>query len=546
MAIPPSASLALPSSTTTLNFSSWTSSTLTSASAATVSSPVQIGARQATSGTLISSSATFQSSLSYSIEASSLGNADPTISATPDSSNEPLFSIGPYICSSSINLSTFTNQLLSFIETTQTTTGAHLLYVIINIHAAAADSAPSSPAPQPSTLPLSEDLLGSLFSQGLSKYIYTPSNLLSERADVNGSWFTVPEIYRPGTEYYSTTKTEYGIVYTQDGWPTESYVEILGGKRLLLGFGSVDPQMASYNFTGDSSVIFPTGYLQDFRAGVTASSSGQVTNGCLFSNGTNNLSQVNSSWVTFANLPDFDYATTPSQDLSPTVELTSNLTNCGISPILNITLLNATASDNYIPYQNYSYSTIWSWAPGEPRNYSSNDASSESIFRCATSHNGDWAVSDCSQKYYASCRANGQPYNWTITTYPIAYSDASQACTSPYIFSAPRTALENSYLTQAIYSSHRDYDSNGVLVDFNSLAVAGCWTTGGATANCPYDNVDMYDVYKKETVLVPLVAVIIVLLLTIMTVFVKVAGNRKSRRRTRNRNNGFVYEGIPS
>lgn len=102
-------------------------------------------------------------------------------------------------------------------------------------------------------------------------------------------------------------------------------------------------------------------------------------------------------------------------DLLPFLNLTSNSTNCGISPILNVTLLNNTAHDDYRPYQNFSYATIWSWAPGEPKNYNASSSSnSGSVFRCATSNvdlGGRWVVADCSQRYYAACRAHNQPYN---------------------------------------------------------------------------------------------------------------------------------------
>jgi hypothetical protein len=117
---------------------------------------------------------------------------------------------------------------------------------------------------------------------------------------------------------------------------------------------------------------------------------------------------------------------------------------------------------------------------------------------------GRWVVSDCSQKYYAACRAsNSQPYNWTITTYPISYSYASQACPNYYDFAAPRTALENSYLTQAMRDSYHDSDGHGVWVDFNSLDVQDCWVTGGQNATCPYKNsLSQADDLKRKTVLV--------------------------------------------
>jgi hypothetical protein len=150
------------------------------------------------------------------------------------------------------------------------------------------------------------------------------------------------------------------------------------------------------------------------------------------------------------------------------------------------------------------YATIWSWAPGEPRNSSS--GVSDSLFRCATSNvdlGGRWEVSDCSQKYYTACRASSQPYDWKIATYTVSYSYASQTCPNNYIFGAPRTALENSYLTQAIREYHRDYDGHGVWVDFNSLDFKDCWVSGGPNATCPYkDSVNQSDDLKKKTVLV--------------------------------------------
>jgi hypothetical protein len=275
-----------------------------------------------------------------------------------------------------------------------------------------------------------------------------------------------------------------GVISTEDGWPSESYIEFSQSKRLLLGYGTVDPQMSNYNFSGDDSIIFPSGYIQSNQA-IVADSSGKLTNGCFLRNNTENLAKVNSSWATNTNLPDFDYPTSIESNIYPLLNLTSNSTNCGISPILNVTLLNATAHDNFRPYQNYTLSTIWSWAPGEPKS----DTSSGTLFRCATANinlQGHWVVNDCSSKFYAACRANNQPYNWTITSYQISYSFAEQACGDSYHFAAPRTALENSYLFQAMKDSGRDYDGHGAWVDFNSLEYQGCWTSGGPNATCPY------------------------------------------------------------
>ncbi|KAH8659133.1 hypothetical protein BGZ60DRAFT_414613 [Tricladium varicosporioides] len=436
-----------------------------------------------------------------------LGTELPSISSLPPNSpNRPAIAIGPYVCTTTINLSTFTSQLLNYIQRTENTLQANLIYVYFNVHAAASDANPLSSAPTPTNLPSPPNLLGSLFASNFSEFIYSPSNLRSDRINLNASWYTVAERYRPTEDYYKTSLNEYNVVSTEDGWPSESFVEFSKSKRLMLSWANVDPQMKGYDFVADEGAIFEQGYIRNILTNVTATLSGQLNSGCFLRDSTEGLFQVNSSWAQDTTLQGFNYPTSPSADIIPLMNLTTNTTNCGISPFLNVTLLNSTARENYRHYQNFSYSTIWSWAPNEPRNYTSSDASSESLFRCATSNlnlGGHWVVADCSQKYYAACRANKQPYNWTITGYPISYSYARQACPDSYSFAAPRTALENSYLTQAMRLSRRDYDGHGAWVDFNDLDTRSCWVTGGPNATCPYDeSLSQADDLKRRVILV--------------------------------------------
>lgn len=61
-----------------------------------------------------------------------------------------------------------------------------------------------------------------------------------------------------------------GIISTEDGWPSESFIEFAQSKRLLVGYGIVDPQMQNYNFSGDQSTIFPAGYSKNIEAARTS------------------------------------------------------------------------------------------------------------------------------------------------------------------------------------------------------------------------------------------------------------------------------------
>lgn len=427
----------------------------------------------------------------------SVGDTSSTPTSLPDSTSAPLISAGPYVCITTIDISVFIDQLLDYLQETQTTLDAHMLYIFFNIHATLSnDQLPENP---PKPLPDSSNLLGNQFSGNFSEFLYTPEDLRSDRANLNSSWYTVAERYRPVENYYSVTIGEHDIVSTEDGWPSEGFVEFSRGKRLLLGWGTVDVEMASYDFEEDSKTIFGKDYLQNMRAGLNMTTSNGPGIDC-FLQDTGDLSRVNSSWAA-ARISPSDHPTVTPGDITSLLNLTSNTTNCGISPILNGTVLEATADDNYGGYQNFSYATIWSWAPGEPKNYTIPGSTPDFKFRCATANPnlvGRWAVADCSQEYYAACRSSRHPYNWTISGNPTSYFSASDACPNGYVFDPPMTALENSYLNQAIRRTGRNYDNHGIWVDFNCLDVPSCWVTGGVNATCPYDGTYAENPYLRK------------------------------------------------
>ncbi|KAK0123355.1 hypothetical protein ONS96_010348 [Cadophora gregata f. sp. sojae] len=477
---------------TASNLSELTSRATLSAQSSASRSPNLLARQQATTAPTLTNP-----SPATSVD-STLGQLLPSISAIPDTPNSPLVAIGPYVCTTSINLSAFTSLLLDYIQKSENTLGAHLIYLILNLHAAASEQDPDAPAPQPSRLPLGLDLLGNQFAGNLTEYIYTESELLSDRRNLNDSWYNIQnELYRPVEGYYEMTRTPNGILTTEDGWPSEAYIEFANSKRLLIGWGTIDPQMEGYNFTGDSGTIFTEGFIQELQTEVRATDDGALTNGCFMNNSTDELAQANSSWAVQSSLSSFEYPTASSADLTPLLNLTTSLTNCGISPHLNNTLLSVSAHQNSTPYTLFSHSTIWSWAPNSPQNASTTPTSPSStsqIFRCAIStltspenpYPGRWIVDDCSARRYAACRRRNKPYTWTLADVAVSYSFADENCPEEYEFAAPRTALENAYLTVAMRRSGRDFDGHGAWVDFNSLDVEGCWTTGGPNATCPY------------------------------------------------------------
>lgn len=151
----------------------------------------------------------------------------------------------------------------------------------------------------------------------------------------------------------------------------------------------------------------------------------------------------------------------------------------------------------------------WSWAPDEPRKYPkvANSSYNSSNFRCTTSNlnlSGRWAVSDCTEKNFSACRALGQPHNWTISLESTSFNLTGEACPYGYTFIAPRTALENAYLTQEMRQAKRDWvDGVKCWVAFQSLNIEGCWVLGKSNSTCRYvDNQLTLETMRKRTILV--------------------------------------------
>ena len=462
------------------------------------------------------------------------------------SSGETLFSLGSYQCSQNLDIQNFSPLILEYLQNTSDTIHARLLWLEFNLHAAASADTPDDPAKAPpnSALPSEGQLVGQEINKTMQAYIYTPPELASERINLNESWYHGSPSFSTEPGYYITQKQVDGTISTPDGWPTEEYVQIEKVKRVLLGWGSIDPQMANYNFAGDSDMIFPKGYLSEQRP-IETNSAGQVTSGCLFDPSVTNVPLVNSSWA----LSSFNLN-------APLSALVNNLTACGISPVLNETLDDTSADRNANLYVPFPQSAIWNWARGEPRNNSVpgfDDDYPQSEFRCAlmdtsSAYVGHWRVEDCPNKYRAACRTDNQPYEWALSGSEVSFYDAPYACPEDSSFSAPRTGLENHYLYHSVLSSRDSIDTTeqakGIWINFNSLDTATCWVTSGPNGTCPY----YVDERAKQSrqILVPTIGAVIVFVLTALTIFVKCNVNRRNSRTRRRGDGGWDYEGVPS
>ncbi|KAK3640596.1 Maintenance of telomere capping protein 6 [Elasticomyces elasticus] len=465
---------------------------------------------------------------------------------SPSSLNNVLIEAGNFSCTTTTNLDQFTSVLSAYLQNTETDLNATTRYVILNLHAAAPASDPAGSPMEPSAdeMPRESTLLSSILKSNNSAFLFTPTELAEERGELNGTgnWFGGRSNLQPDPAYFTITERTIGNsgLATLDGWPSEGFLELQRAKRLVVGFGEIQPQMAAYNLSGDAPFIFPPGYLQKNSPQLTIKG-GEVTSGCFFKPGEETVSSsTNSSW----SVAVIDDATQESDVLT----LVQNLTSCGISPFLNRTLNNTDAATDYKPYQAFANAAKWAWADGEPRNNSvSNGEGVEYSCAALNATVARWQAVDCAGTHYAACRVGDTPYRWAISSQQGHYANVDEGCPDNSTFAVPRTALENTYLIAAWrqhLSAHSDLRDDMLWLDFNDIGTDACWVIG-QNGTCPY--LPSQSSVKGREIIVPTVAAVLVFVLAALTMFIKCAANRqKSRSKKRRGDNGWDYEGVPS
>lgn len=472
----------------------------------------------------------------------------------PRSSGPPLTQLGSYSCSQDLDVYSLVDVLRGFFENTNSQFNVYTIYVIINIHVAADDSAPDQP---PLTLsgdqrPTFAESIDYTLDKELDSYIYRPSHLAEERSNLNDSWYEVGDHYKPIIQYFTIHKNSDGTQSTPDGWPCSKYVELAQQRRVLFGYGSIDPQLEGFNSAIDNDVLFPPNYLTA-RENVSVASDGTLESGCFYRPGATEVSQVNSSWAVSSRIPVPKLS--PTEDmLHQLSNMVVNLTSCGLSPFLNNTLLNKTADTDIEIYRNISLSATWAWAIGEPRD-AIGPAGENGKNRCALMDMtlaGHWRAVNCTESRLTACRVNDLPFTWVLSNTTSTYSDASSVCPVNTSFEVPRTGLENSYLFEHARSqpkniidpSSSDLTKREIWLDFNSLDIPSCWVTGGPEADCPYASDPQQ--LERRTVLVATIAGIVICIVAALMLFVKCNANRRNSRRRRKIIDGWEYEGVPS
>ncbi|KAJ6086261.1 hypothetical protein N7486_010542 [Penicillium sp. IBT 16267x] len=515
-----------------------------SAYTSTVSSP--------STTSIVASTSTETASVSTTTEA-----ADATVTGYLDSQDDTVYELGPYRCTNELDLYTISQVLVGYFQSTTSRDETYTTWLALNLHVAGSDSAPTEPASTVTgdDLPKTEtERAGAYLGTVLRDYIYTPAKLAEDRSNLNESWYEVDESYMPILEYYTIHTDTSGQQSTPDGWPSTKYIQFAKQDRILIEYGSVDPQLAEYDLSQDEDHIFSPHYMSS-GVKISTAENGTVTSGCLYEPGATAISQANSSWA-ISQIPVTDGLSTEST-MGSVADIIAGITACGMSPMLNSTLFDQSADAAVEHYRNVSLSSSWAWAVGEPQGADTGGGTNDepAFDRCSImdlSLKGRWRATNCTEVRRGACRVGNSPFAWTVTNATAKYSEISESCPPGSTLAVPRTGLENTYLYQQLLSedstvldsTSSDPALREIFMDFNCIDIASCWVTGGAQATCPYGNDPQQ--LERKTVLVAAVAGAVICVIFALTVFVKCNTNRRNSRRRKRVIAGWEYEGVPS
>ncbi|KAJ5081850.1 hypothetical protein NUU61_010114 [Penicillium alfredii] len=523
--------------------------------------PVSIPARADVTVSSFTSTATESSETSTMTTAETTTASDtapPVITGTEDSHGDTVFALGKYRCTSNLDLETLAEVLVGYFQDTTNQLVVYTTYLVLNLHVAASSSAPNDPVPAITgdKLPKTQtERAGSYLGMTLRDFIYSPVQLAKDRSNLNESWYKVSQSYMPITEYFTVHENKAGQQSTPDGWPSAKYIQLAKRDRVLIEYGSVDPQLAEYDLSEDENAIFPPGSMTS-KVDISAASNGSLTSGCLYRPGATDVSQANTSWAGTSRIPVKDGLST-DETMGSLADSISGITACGLSPLLNNTLFGQTADANVAHYCNVSLSTAWAWAIGEPLGADAGGNSDNQLapYRCAimdVSLNGRWRAVDCTNQRRGACRVGHSPFSWELSSSSDYFSNVSKSCPDGSTLAVPRTSLENTYLYKHLLDqSPTTIDPTStnpalreIYLDLNSIDIVSCWVTGGPRARCPYA-ADPQQLQRK-TVLIATIAAIVIFIISALTLFVKCNANRRNSRRRKRVIQGWEYEGVPS
>ena len=203
---------------------------------------------QETTAMIASSTTSFNATFTTTIAAAST-----SLSTAPDPSILIPLANG-YSCVPGANFQLVLNTIAAILLRTDNVREAGLIILVLNLH-----TLPSLGENNVVDLSLGAiEPLSTQITASLAGWLYTPTNLSSERQNVNATFLkdtTNPIIDIPA--YYDLIFNNVtGIASTPNGWPSTRHLFGDLGQRLLVGFGTVDVSTKEYDISQDTPTIF--------------------------------------------------------------------------------------------------------------------------------------------------------------------------------------------------------------------------------------------------------------------------------------------------
>jgi hypothetical protein len=320
-----------------------------------------------------------------------------------------------YSCAPGANFQTLLNTLESILSRTDNNLKeAGLMILVLNLN-----TLPSLAGNN--TVDLSTPTDQSLSQQinaTLGDWLYTPATLAVEREDINSTFLADkanPIIGIPN--YYDLIIDNISqVASTPNGWPSTRHLFEIQGRRILIGFGSINVATDIYDISQDSNIIFPPATFGGQDQLISSTSIQNTPSTCLgpagLVFGPQGQEDFNSTSLSGNTSFALSQDPTPQDPLS--YDSVEAIVNCGLSPLIDSPMQN-TSSGNMSPYQQIA-ATIWSWLPSEPQNTSLPQNGTTNVFACAAlgADTGQWSVVECNTHLQIACRVNSSLYNVKI------------------------------------------------------------------------------------------------------------------------------------
>jgi hypothetical protein len=355
--------------------------------------------------------------------------AAPTATLSPPDSLLPISLPGNYTCTPAADFQSVLSTISSILVRTDNLREAGLIILVLNLYDLNTFSTNNTIANTIADLSNSTaESLSAQINDTIGNWIYTPVILDYERSNINNTFLADPE--NPITDvtaYYNITiDPETNIASTDNGWPTTRYLFESNGRRMLIGFGSVNVPSEEYSIAQDSPVIFPAGTFGAANQLIDSSAITNTPQACLGPEGPvfgpHGQVNFNSSTTGMDGNMTFAYSQDSTSLTSLTYDNVQDTVLCGLSPLIDSPMQN-TNSGVTSPY-NPVAATVWSWlAPDQPVNVTlTANGTTENLDACAAfdADSGRWVVLNCDTQLQIACRANNSLYS-VIHPHQLAY-----------------------------------------------------------------------------------------------------------------------------